>query len=63
WDRSLEMIRDDSCLAEVHLEDVNVSDAGVSSLAKCHDLISLCIENSRCTVELISIAENCLGRE
>ncbi|GJZ78846.1 F-box domain, cyclin-like protein [Tanacetum coccineum] len=49
WDRSLEMIRDDSCLAEVHLEDVNVSDVGVSSLAKCHDLISLCIENSRCT--------------
>nr|GEV63418.1 hypothetical protein [Tanacetum cinerariifolium] len=58
--RSLEMIRDDSYLAEVHLEDVNTRDVSVSSLVQCHDLIALCIEHSQCTdVGLISIAENC----
>nr|GEU51636.1 hypothetical protein [Tanacetum cinerariifolium] len=62
WDRYLEMIPDDSCLAEVHLENVNVTDVGVSSLSKCRDLIALHIERSRCTdVGLISVAENCKG--
>ncbi|PWA60297.1 VIER F-box protein 2 [Artemisia annua] len=58
--RALEKIRDDNCLAEVYLDNVNVSDVGVSSLAKCRDLIELNIKSSRCTdVGLISIAENC----
>ncbi|PWA81883.1 VIER F-box protein 2 [Artemisia annua] len=60
WDRTLEMIPDDNCLVEVHLEGVNVSDVGLSSLAKCRDLLVLRIDNYRCTdVGLISVAENC----
>ena len=33
WDRSLEMIPNDSCLVDVCLEDVNVSDVGLISVA------------------------------
>ncbi|PWA93799.1 SKP1/ASK1-interacting protein 2 [Artemisia annua] len=60
WDRALESIGDDNCLGDVHLEQVNVTDVGVSLLAKCRDLISLYIKNVLCTdVGLISVAENC----
>ncbi|PWA74150.1 F-box family protein [Artemisia annua] len=59
---ALEMIGDDNCLVEVHLDHVSLSDVGVSSLAKCRDLIALYINNARCKeVGLISIAENCKG--
>ena len=41
WDRALDIIRDDNCSAEVHLENVYVTDVGLSSLSKCRDLIAL----------------------
>ncbi|PWA99326.1 F-box family protein [Artemisia annua] len=63
WDSWLKMIPDDSGLVEVHLETVNVTDVGLSSLSKCRYLNSLRIvniNNQLCTnVGLISIAKNC----
>ena len=47
WDRTLEMIPNDSCLVEVHLEDVNVSDVGLISVAEnCRALKKLCVWGS-----------------
>nr|GFA37365.1 hypothetical protein [Tanacetum cinerariifolium] len=62
WDRSLEMIPNNSFLVEVHLDNVNVTDVGVSSLSKCRDLIALHIDRSTCTdVGLIRVAENLIA--
>ncbi|PWA66074.1 VIER F-box protein 2 [Artemisia annua] len=62
WDKALEMIQDDNCLTEVHLDYVYVTDVGVSSLSKCRHLNDLRIVGTDCTnVGLIRVAQNCKG--
>lgn len=53
WDRTLKMIPNDSCLVEVHLEDVNVTDVGLISVAKnCRALKKLWVGDWSGCVEI-----------
>ncbi|PWA74671.1 F-box domain, cyclin-like protein [Artemisia annua] len=53
WGRTLEMIPNDSCLVEVHLQDVNVTDVGLISVAKnCRALKKLGVGNFNGSVEI-----------
>ncbi|KVI02709.1 F-box protein SKIP2-like [Cynara cardunculus var. scolymus] len=62
WDRLLEMIAtSDNCLVEVHLERLQVSDVGLSSLSSCSKLETLhIVKTPECTnTGLIAVAEHC----
>ncbi|KAI3665687.1 hypothetical protein L6452_44317 [Arctium lappa] len=62
WDRLLEMIvNSENCLVEVHLERLQVSDVGLSSLSNCSKLETLhIVKTPECTnTGLIAVAENC----
>ncbi|KAI3916027.1 hypothetical protein MKW98_004468 [Papaver atlanticum] len=63
WDELLESISDrvNSCLTEVHLERLQVSDRGLSSISNCINLEILhLVKTPECTnLGLISIADRC----
>ncbi|KAL3833303.1 hypothetical protein ACJIZ3_008039 [Penstemon smallii] len=62
WDRLLEMITGrNSCLTEIHLERLQVSDLGLMAVSKCPDLeIVHLVKAPDCSNDGISaIAENC----
>lgn len=62
WDRLLEVIANsDNCLSEVHLERLQVSDIGLSSLSNCPKLEILhIVKTPECTnIGVIAVAEHC----
>nr|XP_043615352.1 F-box protein SKIP2-like [Erigeron canadensis] len=61
WDKLLEMISDNNCLSEVHLERLQVSDVGLSALSNCVNLEILhIVKTPDCSnVGVVSIAERC----
>ncbi|PWA38746.1 F-box domain, cyclin-like protein [Artemisia annua] len=63
WDRSLEMIPNDSCLVDVCLEDVNVSDVGLISVAQnCRALKKLWVGWGEIGDEgLIAVGKHCVN--
>ena len=63
WDRSLEMIPNDSCLVDVYLYCVNVSDVGLISVAEnCRALKKLYVGSSEIGDEgLIAVGKHCVN--
>ncbi|KAJ0450441.1 putative F-box domain, leucine-rich repeat domain superfamily [Helianthus annuus] len=62
WDRLLTEVTDsDNCLVEVHLDRVQVSDVGLSSLSNCSKLEILhIVKTPECTnVGVVAVAEHC----
>ncbi|GER30249.1 F-box family protein [Striga asiatica] len=62
WDRLLETVtKGKSCLTEIHLERLQVSDAGLIAISKCPDLeIFHLVKAPDCSNDgILAIAENC----
>ncbi|XP_059642551.1 F-box protein At1g47056-like [Cornus florida] len=62
WDRLLEMIGNrKNCLAEIHLERIQVTDIGLTAISNCLDLEILhLVKTPECTnTGIVSVAERC----